>query len=102
AGYLSKLFERLAPFGHGNRNAFDREAAMKKSWGVHLRGHPFDLKDWAEALRSPFDPWVEEKDGQYYLRTAQFDDLTDAEGVQGLAKTIVEPLNAAMEIQKGS
>lgn len=33
------------------------------AWGAHLLGHDFDLQDWGDALKPPFDPWVERRDG---------------------------------------
>ncbi|WP_271588794.1 hypothetical protein [Bradyrhizobium sp. CCBAU 53415] len=76
--------------------------AHKVGWGVHLIGHSFDLADWADALQVPFDPWVDQKDDEYFLRTGQFDALANADEVRGRAVAIVEQLNAAMEIKFGS
>jgi hypothetical protein len=78
------------------------ETLGQKGWGVHLIGHPFDLADWADTLKVPFDPWVERQDDQFFLRTAQFDPLASAAEVRDHAVSIVDQLNAAMEIKRGS
>ena len=38
--------------------------ASKIGWGVVLGGHAFDLEDWEEALKGPFDPWIMEAEGR--------------------------------------
>jgi hypothetical protein len=43
--------------------------------GVGLRGHGFDLKDWEENFRAPFDPWIERLQEEYVLRSSTFDGL---------------------------
>jgi hypothetical protein len=30
----------------------------EKAWGVGLSGRVFDLEDWRDTLKEPFDPWV--------------------------------------------
>jgi hypothetical protein len=75
------------------------EAALH--WGVHLTGHQFDLEDWEEALRSPFDPWVERMEAMYILRSLSFDGLQIPE-VRGRAEALIERLNGAMAAAKGS
>jgi hypothetical protein len=39
-------------------------------WGVKLSGHVFDLEDWRDALREPFDPSVLHEGDEYFLRAS--------------------------------
>jgi hypothetical protein len=48
-------------------------------WGVHLTGHDFDLLDWEETLKAPFDPWVERVQEMFVLRWSEFDGLDVAD-----------------------
>jgi hypothetical protein len=48
-------------------------------WGVQLTGHDFDLLDWEETLKAPFDPWVERVPEMFVLRWSEFDGLDVAE-----------------------
>lgn len=70
-------------------------------WGMHLIGHPFDLADWEETLRSPFDPWVEHKNDMCVLRSSDFDGLQASE-VRARAEALVERHNGAMGAIGGS
>jgi hypothetical protein len=74
------------------------KGAPVKTWGVELVGHHFDLEDWSDTLKRPFDPWVERHNDRYFLRTAQFDGAADFSEVRDRAVPIVEQINAAMEI----
>ncbi len=67
-------------------------------WGVDLRGHVFDLKDWEENLRAPFDPWVERLQEEYVLHSSEFDGLESFEEVQARAHALVDQLNGAMAV----
>ena len=44
-------------------------------YGVHLLGHAYDLQDWAEELKEPFEPHVEVYGEKYVLRSTAFADL---------------------------
>ncbi len=74
----------------------------KEGWGVHLSGHAFDVADWADTLKQPFDPWIEQRDDQFFLRSQQFDVLPNAEEVRARAFDVIGRLSAAMEISVGS
>jgi hypothetical protein len=71
-------------------------------WGVGLRGHGFDLKDWEESLRAPFDPWVERLNEEYVLRSSAFDGLASSDVVQARAQALVDQLNGAMAASNGT
>ncbi|MBC6983510.1 hypothetical protein [Caulobacter sp. 17J80-11] len=75
------------------------------AWGVRLVGHDFDLLDWQEELRQPFDPWVEVIEDQsplYVLRSSIFASSADASEARARAKSLVERLNGAMALARGS
>ncbi|SHG10139.1 hypothetical protein SAMN05443248_0286 [Bradyrhizobium erythrophlei] len=72
------------------------------NWGVQLIGHDFDLADWAEVLQQPFDPWVMRSNDAFVLRWTGFDDLETASEVQEHAAFVVDQLNGAMWINRGT
>jgi hypothetical protein len=37
-------------------------SAAPRQWGIEINGHDFDLQDWQNQFRPPFDPWVEKHD----------------------------------------
>ena len=69
----------LGQFGGGALRAAPLEAQMgdaasRIGWGVVLGGDAFDLEDWREALKQPFDPldpWVTETKFGLILRSSQ-------------------------------
>jgi hypothetical protein len=75
--------------------------------GVILEGHHFDLADWLDEFQQPFDPWVETRHSQsqqalIILRSEIFDtDATDAD-VQQFAGPLVDQLNGAMALSRGT
>lgn len=69
---------------------------MSKRWGAVLRGHEFDLQDWRDMLKSPFDPWVEVHGSDTILRSNSLDDLTSADEVRDRVIAHIERLNGAM------
>lgn len=75
-------------------------------WGAHLEGHEFDLLDWEEALRPPFDPWVQTvtRNGErlFVLRSAELDAAAAAEEVMERARVLVDRLNGAMALEGSS
>src|SRR4051794_36769862 len=46
---------------------------LTNRWGIQLLGHEFDLADWLEALKPPFDPYVEFHAEQHVLRWSGFE-----------------------------
>ena len=69
---------------------------MSKRWGAVLRGHDFDLPDWREMLKSPFDPWVEVHGSDAVLRSASLDGLTSASEVRDRVVAHIDRLNGVM------
>jgi hypothetical protein len=72
----------------------------EKAWGVKLSGHIFDLEDWRDTLREPFDPWVLHDGDEFFLRTSEFQSCNLAEEVLERAKTLFDVLNGAMRAAK--
>src|SRR5262249_31021321 len=71
-------------------------------WGVHLTGHPFDLSDWEAMLKLPYGPYVELINDMYILRSSQFDGLQQPSEVRERAEVLIEQINGAMTISRGS
>lgn len=70
----------------------------KIGWGIVLKGHDFDLGDWKDALKPPYDPWVEETKVGLVLRALRFDQATAPEQVNDLAESVLDLLNGALAI----
>jgi hypothetical protein len=73
---------------------------VSKKWGAVLRGDDFDLQDWRDILKSPFDPWVEVHGDDYVLRSASLDDLASAREVRDRVAAHIERLNGAMSVMR--
>jgi hypothetical protein len=74
---------------------------MSKQWGAVLRGHDFDVQDWREVLKPPFDPWVEVHGADNILRSASLDGLTSASEVRDRIVAHIERLNGIMSVMRG-
>jgi hypothetical protein len=61
-----------------------------------------DLADWEDALKQPFEPWIDRKGDEFVLRWSGFDRFGTAREVHENAAFIVDQLNAAMEITRGT
>jgi len=75
---------------------------MSKRWGAALRGHDFDLQDWGEMLKPPFDPWVEVHGSDTVLRSASLNDLTSASEVRDRVVAHIDRLNGVMFVMTQS
>lgn len=75
---------------------------MTAFWAVELRGEDIDLAEFGRAVRPEFDPWVEQVDGKFALRSAEFDTLANAEAISGRASVLIDMLNGAVAITRGS
>ena len=75
---------------------------MSKRWGAVLRGHDFDLQDWREMLKPPFDPWVEVHGSDAVLRSESLDGLTSANEVRDRIIAHIDRLNGAMFVMRQS
>ena len=70
----------------------------KSSWGAIVQGDKFDLEDWVDTLKPPFDPWIEIQGAHTVLRSSSFDELTSGELVQDRAIAYIDRLNGAFAI----
>ncbi|MGY8635728.1 hypothetical protein RAD15_24980 [Bradyrhizobium sp. 14AA] len=75
---------------------------MSRQWGASLRGHEFDLQDWCDELKLPYDPWIEVRGGDTILRSSSFDGLAEADEVRSRAVAHIDRLNAAMFVMRRS
>lgn len=74
-------------------------AEVSEGWALELRGDQFDLDDLREALKAPFDPWVEEYvDGEspmLLLRSRNWKDIQTASEMMNDARRLVDQINGA-------
>jgi hypothetical protein len=69
-------------------------------WAIELTGHTFDIADWGDVLKQPFDPWGERNGETFVLRWSGFHDTDTAADVHEKAPAVVEQLNGAMWIER--
>lgn len=67
-------------------------------WAIDLAGEAFDLEDWEQNLKPPFDPWVERSDKFTILHWAGFNDAESVDEVYEMARPVVDQLNGALWI----
>jgi hypothetical protein len=72
-----------------------------KNWLVRLVGDEFDLQELPELLASP-NATVLKEDGQYYLKSTDFDTQTGASDILKIATQILEAVNGAAKLHLGS
>ena len=70
------------------------------TWGLKLSGHAFDLEDWRDNLKKPFDPWVLHEGDEFFLLASEFQSCDSAEEVLDSAKVLFDVLNGAMRAAK--
>jgi hypothetical protein len=74
--------------------------ASRIGWGVVLGGEAFDLEDWQEALKQPFDPWVMETEDGLILRSSLLDPATTSSEAYERAKALMEQVNGALDVSR--
>jgi hypothetical protein len=74
------------------------DTASRVGWGVVLGGEEYDLEEWREALKQPFDPWVTE-DG-LILRSSSLDRATTGSEAYDLAKEEMDQINGALAVRR--
>lgn len=72
----------------------------QSNWGAILKGEQFDLDDWQNSLKPPFDPWLEKQGANLVLRSKRFDELTSGEQVHTRAQAYLDRLNGAFAISR--
>jgi hypothetical protein len=76
---------------------------LDPGWYAEIRGHKFDLLDWLDTLIEPFDPIVKQApDGAFLLRSVEFDSLRDSREIRERAIPLIERLNGALALERGS
>ena len=70
---------------------------MVKKWLVRLEGHVFDLEDLQEQLHSD-EISIQERNGNYYLSSSYFTDLSRPDDVLSTARHLIELMNGAAKI----
>ncbi|WP_267360984.1 MULTISPECIES: hypothetical protein [unclassified Methylobacterium] len=63
---------------------------------MYLHGEPFDLGDWREEFKPPFDPSIIEGDGGPVLCSTVFEDAVSADDVWQKAKPLIDMLYGAL------
>lgn len=72
-----------------------------KEWWVRLQGEQFDLQE-LPLLFSSLEVTVFEEEGEYYLKSTEFNSLADASDVLGAANHILELINGAAILHFGN
>jgi hypothetical protein len=66
------------------------------TWGLKLSGHAFDLEDWRDNLKKPFDPWVLYEGGECFLLASEFGSCKSVKEVRDSAILLIGLMNGAM------
>lgn len=74
------------------------DAASRIGWGAMLVGEAFDLEDWQEALKQPFDPWVMEPEDGLILCSGLLDTAATSSEAYERAKALIEQVNGALGV----
>jgi hypothetical protein len=80
--------------------ASDEAHMTKRGWGAVVEGKPRDLDQWANTLKAPYDPWVEQHDGKTVLRSASLDELKTANAVRDGALAYIDRVNGAVALSR--
>jgi hypothetical protein len=99
---MVKAESRPSNLGISNGGYMGEDTAMRIAWGVVLDGEAFDLEDWQEALKHPFDPWVMATEGELILRSSLLDPTTTSSGAYEIAKVLMEQVNGALGVSHGA
>jgi hypothetical protein len=65
-------------------------------WGAAIEGHQFDLEDWQDALKPPFDPWVVDTGRGPVVRSKALDLASSETEANDLSEALIETLNGAL------
>jgi hypothetical protein len=78
------------------------DKASRIGWGALLAGDAFDLDDWQDALKHPFDPWVTAAEARLILRSSRLDGEATPDTAYKRAKTLMNEVNGAMRARYGT
>jgi len=70
-------------------------------WLVRLKGHEFDLGELSDHFASAKCNVKKDDDGYYYLRSSDFDQMTEPDAVRGRALRLIELMNGAAKLHAG-
>lgn len=70
----------------------------RTGWGAVLSGEAFDLEDWQETLKQPFDPWVMETEDGLILRSSLLDPATTPSEAYERANALMEQVNGVLGV----
>jgi hypothetical protein len=71
---------------------------LRIGWGASLRGDDFELEDWRDTLKLPFDPWVVDTKRGLVLRSKIFDSAVAADEVYDRAVSLISMVNGALAL----
>jgi len=89
---------RPCNLGNSDGGYMDEDTASRIGWGVVLGGEVFDLEDWQEALKQPFDPWIMETEDGLILHSSLLDPATTSSESYERAKALMEQVNGALGV----
>jgi len=70
-------------------------------WLVRLKGHEFDLEELSDHFTSAELNVTKDHDGHYYLRSSDFDQMSDPGAVRKRASRLIELMNGATKLHAG-
>jgi hypothetical protein len=70
-------------------------------WLIRLEGHKFDLEDLSDHFTSAARNVKSDTDGYYYLRSSDFNQMSDPDAVRKRALRLIELMNAATKLHTG-
>ncbi len=70
-------------------------------WLVRLQGHAFDLEELSNHFTSADRNVNKDEDGYYYLRSSDFNLMSDSEAVRRRAQDLIERMNGAVKLLAG-
>jgi hypothetical protein len=78
-----------------------RGEAYITKWLVRLKGHAFDLEELSDRFTSADRNVTKDADGYYYLRSSDFDQVSNPDAVRERAFRHIELMNGATELHTG-
>jgi hypothetical protein len=78
------------------------EDKVRIGWGALLAGDAFDLDDWQDALKHPFDPWVTKAEARLILHSSRLNGEATLNTAYERAKTLMNEVNGAMLTRYGT
>jgi hypothetical protein len=70
-------------------------------WMVRLKGSSADLQEFPYMFRSSDRLYVSEEGGHYYLRSSDFDTLSDADEVRARAPELLPLMTGIVKLRAG-